>query len=150
MWLDKYREKYPELTIIEDTKMEKTHKGLYYNKHIFVNPNQSDVEMRCTLAEEVGHHHLTVGNIVNQETINDRKQEKLARNWGYESLVPLRKIIDAYYEGYTEYYEVAEFLEVTEDFLKHSIEYYKNKYGNTVECNGYVIIFRSSIQIIAC
>ncbi|HAA7695645.1 TPA_asm: toxin, partial [Listeria monocytogenes] len=24
------------------------------------------------------------------------------------------------------------------------------KYGNTVECNGYVIIFRSSIQIIAC
>ncbi|EAD5138632.1 toxin, partial [Listeria monocytogenes] len=22
--------------------------------------------------------------------------------------------------------------------------------GNTVECNGYVIIFRSSIQIIAC
>ncbi|MHC0434428.1 hypothetical protein ACX6XY_30550, partial [Streptomyces sp. O3] len=69
---------------------------------------------------------------------------------GYESLVPLRKIIDSYYEGYTEYYEVADFLEVTEDFLKHSIEYYKNKYGNTVECNGYVIIFRSSIQIIAC
>ncbi|EAD3086778.1 toxin, partial [Listeria monocytogenes] len=34
--------------------------------------------------------------------------------------------------------------------LKHSIEYYKNKYGNTAECNGYVIIFRSSIQIIAC
>ncbi|EAF8174499.1 toxin, partial [Listeria monocytogenes] len=25
-----------------------------------------------------------------------------------------------------------------------------SKYGNTVECNGYVIIFRSSIQIIAC
>ncbi|EAA0076086.1 toxin, partial [Listeria monocytogenes] len=22
MWLDKYREQYPELTIIEDTKME--------------------------------------------------------------------------------------------------------------------------------
>lgn len=42
------------------------------------------------------------------------------------------------------------FLEVTEEFLKHSIEYYKGKYGNTVECNGYVIIFRSSIQIIAC
>ncbi|EPC7956082.1 ImmA/IrrE family metallo-endopeptidase, partial [Listeria monocytogenes] len=60
------------------------------------------------------------------------------------------KIIDSYYEGCTEYYEVADFLEVTEEFLKHSIEYYKSKYGNTVECNGYVIIFRSSIQIIAC
>ncbi|EAE9930735.1 toxin, partial [Listeria monocytogenes] len=34
MWLDKYREQYPELTIIEDTKMKNTHKGLYYNKHI--------------------------------------------------------------------------------------------------------------------
>ncbi|EAD5408020.1 toxin, partial [Listeria monocytogenes] len=52
--------------------------------------------------------------------------------------------------GFTDYYEVADFLEVTEEFLKHSIEYYKSKYGNTVECNGYVIIFRSSIQIIAC
>ncbi|EKD5939311.1 ImmA/IrrE family metallo-endopeptidase, partial [Listeria monocytogenes] len=114
------------------------------------NPRQSDIEMRCTLAEEIGHHKLSVGNIVNQNTVNDRKQEKLARNWGYESLIPLRKIIDAYYEGFTDYYEVADFLEVTEEFLKHSIEYYKSKYGNTVECNGYVIIFRSSIQIIAC
>ncbi|EJZ0312706.1 ImmA/IrrE family metallo-endopeptidase [Listeria monocytogenes] len=150
MWLDKYRERYPELTIIEDKNMQEFHKGLYYNSRIFVNPRQSDIEMRCTLAEEVGHHNLTAGNIIKQKTVNDRKQEKLARNWGYESLVPLRKIIDSYYEGYTEYYEVADFLEVTEDFLKHSIEYYKNKYGNTVECNGYVIIFRSSIQIIAC
>ncbi|MBC2238357.1 ImmA/IrrE family metallo-endopeptidase [Listeria innocua] len=150
MWLDKYREQYPELTIIEDAAMEFAHKGLYYNKHIFVNPNQNDIEMRCTLAEEIGHYKLTVGDITKQKTINDKKQEKIARNWGYESLVPLRKIIDAYYEDFTEYHEVAEFLEVTEDFLKHSIEYYKNKYGNTVECNGYVIIFRSSLQIIAC
>ncbi|EKP3927750.1 ImmA/IrrE family metallo-endopeptidase, partial [Listeria monocytogenes] len=117
---------------------------------IFVNPQQNDIEMRCTLAEEVGHHHLTVGNIIKQETVNDRKQENLARNWGYESLVPLRKIIDAYYEGFTEYYEVADFLEVTEEFLKHSIEYYKSKHGNVVECNGYIVIFRSSIQIVAC
>lgn len=150
MWLDKYRKQFPELTIIEDRKMDPMHKGLYYNDRIFVNPNQSDKEMRCTLAEEIGHHKLTIGNIVKQQTINEIKQEKLARNWGYESLVPLRKIIDAYYEGYTDYYEVAEYLEVTEEFLKHSIAYYKNKYGNVVECNGYVIIFRGSIQILAC
>ncbi|HDI4683066.1 TPA: ImmA/IrrE family metallo-endopeptidase [Listeria monocytogenes] len=150
MWLDKYREQFPELTIIEDRNMQEFHKGLYYNSRIFVNPRQSDIEMRCTLAEEIGHHKLSVGNIVNQNTVNDRKQEKLARNWGYESLIPLRKIIDAYYEGFTEYYEVSEFLEVTEDFLKHSIEYYRSKYGNTIECNGYIIILRSSIQIIAC
>ncbi|HAC0800761.1 TPA_asm: ImmA/IrrE family metallo-endopeptidase [Listeria monocytogenes] len=150
MWLDKYREQYPELTIIEDDTMKTSHKGFYINNYILVNPHQSDVQMRCTLAEEVGHHKLTVGNITKQKTINDIKQEKLARNWGYKSLVPLRKIIDAYYEGFTEYYEVSEFLEVTEGFLKHSIEYYRSKYGNTVECNGYVILFRSSIQIIAC
>ncbi|EIZ2004553.1 ImmA/IrrE family metallo-endopeptidase, partial [Listeria monocytogenes] len=116
------REQFPELTIIEDRNMQEFHKGLYYNSRIFVNPRQSDIEMRCTLAEEIGHHKLSVGNIVNQNTVNDRKQEKLARNWGYESLIPLRKIIDAYYEGFTDYYEVADFLEVTEEFLKHSIE----------------------------
>ncbi|EAG7825415.1 ImmA/IrrE family metallo-endopeptidase [Listeria monocytogenes] len=150
MWLDKYREQYPELTIIEDGNMETSLKGLYYNSKIFINPDQTDIEIRCTLAEEVGHHERTAGNIIAQKTINDIKQERLARNWGYESLVPLRKIIDAYYEGFTEYYEVADYLEVTEEFLKYSIKYYKNKYGNVVECNGYVIVFTNSIQIIAC
>ncbi|EAE7843999.1 ImmA/IrrE family metallo-endopeptidase [Listeria monocytogenes] len=150
MWLDEYRKNYPDLTIIEDGSMESVHKGLYYNSRIFINPRQSDIEMRCTLAEEIGHHKKTVGNILDQKNVNNRKQEKLARNWGYESLVPLRKIIDAYYEGFAEYYEVADYLEVTEEFLKLSIEYYKSKYGNVVECNGYVIIFKSSIQIIAC
>ncbi|ECL0211987.1 ImmA/IrrE family metallo-endopeptidase, partial [Listeria monocytogenes] len=71
MWLDKYRERYPELTIIEDKNMQEVHKGLYYNSIIFLNPQQNDVEMRCTLAEEIGHHHLTVGNIIKQETVND-------------------------------------------------------------------------------
>ncbi|MCB2759413.1 toxin, partial [Listeria monocytogenes] len=62
MWLDKYREQYPALTIIEDKNMEQVHKGVYYNSRIFVNPPQNDIEMRCTLAEEVGQNNLTVGN----------------------------------------------------------------------------------------
>lgn len=56
MWLDEYRKNYPDLTIIEDGSMESVHKGLYYNSRIFINPKQSDIEMRCTLAEEIGHH----------------------------------------------------------------------------------------------
>ncbi|EAG9475280.1 toxin, partial [Listeria monocytogenes] len=34
MWLDKYREQFPELTIIEDRNMQEFHKGLYYNSRI--------------------------------------------------------------------------------------------------------------------
>ena len=33
----------------------------------------------CVLAEELGHHHTTVGRILEQDSVMDRKQERRAR-----------------------------------------------------------------------
>jgi Zn-dependent peptidase ImmA (M78 family) len=58
---------------------------------------------------------------------SNRKQEQRARAWAFNTLAPFDKIIEAYEKGYVSTYEMAEYLNVTEDFLKEAILYYQNK-----------------------
>ena len=43
----------------------------------------------CVLAEELGHHHTTVGRIIEQDSVMDRKQERMARLWAYNKRIGL-------------------------------------------------------------
>lgn len=117
-------------------------KGLYGENTIWLNKNiPTATEKYCILAEELGHYHTTSGNILDQRKLINRKQEKLARSWGYEKLVPLHKIIDAHKNHVTGRFELAEFLGVTEPFLECAIERYREKFGDTVKYENYAICF---------
>lgn len=102
---------------------------------------KTNAQKKCTLAEELGHYHLTVGNIVNQDDIKNVKQEILARRWGYEKLVNLNDIIKAFKSNCKDKYEMAEYLNVTIDYLNQAIEYYSNKYGVMHKVDDYIIYF---------
>ncbi|EJW14664.1 ImmA/IrrE family metallo-endopeptidase [Paenibacillus alvei] len=79
--------------------MKSTIKGLYCDNNIWINRNiETDYEKKCVLAEELGHHHTTVGDILNQNKLGNRKQEKLARN-AYKKLIPLSSFVDAHLRG---------------------------------------------------
>jgi len=105
-------------------------KGLYYNGIIALNKSMgTNAEKRCVLAEELGHYFNTVGDILNMKIETNKKQEIRARNWAIEKLVPFDKLLEAYSNGYTSIYELANFLEVTEDFMKETILHYQDKYG---------------------
>lgn len=78
----------------------------------------------CVLAEELGHYHTTVGNILDQDDTNNRKQERTARKWAYEKLVPIENIQFAFADGHTEIWNMAEYLDVDEAFLKEALIYY--------------------------
>lgn len=108
---------------ISEHKMK--NKGLYSDDCIWINKGLSEREKVCVLAEEIGHYHTSSGNILNQNDIRNAKQEHAARIWAYNKLVPESEIWYAIEEGYTEIYEIAEFLDVDEQFLKESIEHYK-------------------------
>ena len=105
-------------------------KGLYYDRVIALNKNiDTTAEKTCILAEELGHYFTSVGNILDQNQLQNRKLERRARAWGYQRLVPLDKLILAYKQGIRSRYELAEYLEVTEQFLADVLKYYKEKYG---------------------
>ena len=115
--------------------------GLIRNRRIAINKNLTQTKKTCVLAEELGHYHTTHGNILDQSCIKNRKQERRARGWAYERLIPVSSLVKAYLEGNSTRYEVAEFLEVTEEFLEDTIQYYKEKHGSHYKLGNYLICF---------
>ena len=96
---------------------------------IIINKRVNECEKLCVLYEELGHFNLTVGDITDQSDLNNIKQESIARRWSYEKLISPEDIINAIISGIDNIYDLAEILNVTEDFLIQSIEHYKKKYG---------------------
>lgn len=108
---------------------------------------ETTTEKACVLAEELGHHYTTVGNIVELDTPDKRKQERQARLYGYDCMIGLSGLIDAYEHGCQNRHEVAEYLEVTEEFLSDCIECYRQKYGVSVTVGKHCIIFIPNLTI---
>ncbi|WKB77929.1 ImmA/IrrE family metallo-endopeptidase [Bacillus sp. FSL K6-0138] len=117
-------------------------KGLYAENVIWINKRiKSIAEKSCILAEELGHHYTSFGDILDQKDMWKRKQEVKAREWAYERLVPLNKIVQAQKQGITNRFELAEYLGVTEDFLQNALDRYKEKYGIYTFVNGHRLFF---------
>ena len=123
-------------------------KGIYINGNIAINTSvDTTTEKACVLAEELGHHHTSVGNILDLEDISNRKQERQARLWAYNKQIGLRGLIDAYEYGCQSRYEIAEYLEVTDEFLADCIECYRQKYGIGTTVDNYYIMFIPNLTI---
>lgn len=108
---------------------------------------ETSTEKKCVLAEELGHHHTSVGCILDQTDAGNRKQERQARLWGYNKLIGLNRLIDAYEHGCQNRYELAEYLEVTDEYLHECIECYRDKYGVCVTIGDYYIMFIPNLQV---
>lgn len=96
---------------------------------IIINNRVNECERLCVLCEELAHFHLTIGDITNQDILNNKKQELISRRWSYEKLISPDKIIDAILSGVDNLHELSEYLSVTEKFLIETINHYKRKYG---------------------
>ncbi len=123
-------------------------KGLYRNGTIIIDSKLTDTEKRCILAEELGHHCTSYGNILDQDKISNRKQEIIARRWGYNRIIGIVDLINAWNHGINNRHDLAEYLNVTESFLLDTIEYYKAKYGEYYEVDEYFITFEPNLNII--
>lgn len=115
--------------------------GCYMNGKIYIKNNLSDIRKAEVLFEELGHHEKTYGNILDQSKSINRKFEGYAVRHGYQAALPLRIIIEAYHYGINNLYELAEYVELSEEYIIKVIEFYKKKYGLSTYFNGYVIKF---------
>jgi len=123
-------------------------KGLYCNSTIAINDKLKDSRKKaCILAEEIAHHDLTVGNILEQSNTQNRKQEMLARMSAYNRMIGLIGLINAFNAGCKNRFEIAEYLDVTEEFLIDALEAYRNKFGEYITIDEYVIYFEPYLSI---
>lgn len=105
------------------------------------------MERAIIIAEELGHHYTAVGNILDQNSVTNRKVERLGRIYAYNRLVGILGIIDAYEYGCQNRYEISEYLDVTEDFLDESLKFYRQKYGCKLSIDNYVVFFEPYLSV---
>lgn len=104
-------------------------------------------EKADVLAEEMGHFHTTVGDIMEQDTVANRKQERRARLYGYNKRIGLIGILEAYKHHCQNQFETAEYLEVSEDTLVKALECYRQIYGYGVMLDNYFIQFEPNLRV---
>ena len=132
-----------------DSTGEKRLNGLYVDGHIALDSQlKTTAEKTSILAEEMGHHFTSVGDITDLKNVNSRQQELDARLWGYNRLIGLRGIIIRAFEHHCQNrYEMAEYLDVTEDYLEEALACYRSKYGVYTVVDNYAIYFIPNIAV---
>ncbi|MDS3898504.1 ImmA/IrrE family metallo-endopeptidase [Staphylococcus hominis] len=135
------------LTENEHIKIRDTHSlpdgysGFYNDGIILIDKNLPETRKAEVLYEELAHHKLTYGNILDQSKWINRKFESYARRHGYEAALPLRIIVEAHHYGVSNLYELAEYVQLSEEHVLEILEYYKTKHGLTTRYDKYVIQF---------
>ncbi len=148
MTYDELQGKYPSINIIEmDLSDIRDLKGLCIGDNIAIEKSMMPAEKSCILAEELGHYHTTYGDILDQTDICNRKQELRARMWAYDRQIGLLGIIRCFEAGCQSQSEMAEFLDVTEEFLKEALERYRQKYGICASVDQYIVYFEPSLAV---
>ena len=118
-----------------------TYDGRIKGNNIYLRKDMNTAEKTCVLSEELGHHHTSVGNIIDMTSAGNRKQERQARLWGYNKLIGLSGIVSAFRAGCQSRHEMADLLDVTEEYLQECIDCYRDKYGVCTEVDNYIIYF---------
>ncbi|MGN0401916.1 MAG: hypothetical protein ACI4HQ_06595 [Acetatifactor sp.] len=131
-----------DIYVIEHANFKSKSDGLINGSVIGINLNVRSSRKRARILEEkLGHYHTTSGDIIFSSAEN-QKQELLARVWAYDRMVGLLGIVRCYQSCCRNRYEMAELLDVTEDFLQEALDYYSGKYGEYAVIDNYVICFQ--------
>lgn len=127
--------KYEELLIVAEkhgikvTEKDMACKGLYGDGEIWISSRLTTAEKAGILAEEIGHHLTSCGDITDQTLLCNIKQEHIARTYGYETFIPADVLRRALNDGCETLYDLSEYLGFDEEFCKKTIEHYQSKYG---------------------
>lgn len=127
--------------IVKEKPLQSGDGRIFNNKIAIRKDIPTQVEKACVLAEELGHYFTTYGNILDQSSVANQKQEYRARLYGYNLKIGLSGIIRAYENGCRTLYEMAEYLDVTEEYLQSAIDCYRSRYGQFASVDNYILYF---------
>ena len=86
------------------------------------------IDEKCTLAHELGHYFTDSIYRFSDDKILKDKAEYRTKNWAYSVLIPFKVLKEKILNGF-DIYQLAEYFEVTIEYMQNAIEFYKSKYG---------------------
>lgn len=112
-------------------------RGAYHNGVIGINKDILDpIDRRCIIACEMGRHLIRKNKCI---VLTDEQEHVAAFYWAVSYLMPLSAFIEADQFKFTTATEFAAFLNVTPQFCKSGIAFYKNSMGSRIFYNNHVI-----------
>lgn len=94
--------------------------------YVAIDKNIRGAEERVCLAHELGHcQTASFYNIFAPLDVRG-KHERRADKWAIKRLVPPTKYKNALRNGYNDIYSLAEYFDVTADFMKKAVDYYRD------------------------
>lgn len=88
----------------------------------------NSIEEKEILAEELGHYYCNALYPISAPVELIRKCELRALKWAYSILVPYKKLKQKINEC-LDIYELAEYFDVDDEYMKNCINFYIEKYG---------------------
>lgn len=116
------------INLIKNKNLENT-KGAfarYGNTKIILYNTETDLEKKCILAEELNHYYYDATYKYNSNKILVDKAEYKAKKYTYKLLVPIEKLKENIKTGLTSIEDLADFFEVSYEFMFNCLNYYKN------------------------
>jgi len=93
-------------------------------------------EEKCVLAHELGHYCTGVESPIIAQTFRDMltigRQEYRANKWAFERLIPVAELHIAINRGYVDIWELADYFDVPDEFMRKALDYYENKRGGVL------------------
>ena len=84
-------------------------------------------ELKVCFAHELGHELKSAFYNIRNTLETRGRQEERATRWAVDTLVPADLLLSVIEKGYTEIYELAEYFNVTEDFIRDAIRIHQQR-----------------------
>lgn len=75
--------------LVTKEKLLHANKGRIKGNRIAIKKDLTVAEKKCVMAEELGHYYTGVGDILDQSSVSNRKQELCGRVYAYNKLIGL-------------------------------------------------------------
>lgn len=122
--MNNYQVFYNEIDGIKSISLE-------YNNKLFINIDESkfetDREKRVCLAHEIGHCVSGTLYTINHSNLYRGSAEYRADYRAAKLLVPIDELKNCVAKGLTEKYELADYFNITEEFVERVLYIYRNK-----------------------
>lgn len=138
---------YPQLNFHFASDLPPKLSGFIQEKDVWINTNNSMVHQKETMAEEIGHYFTSSGNILNLDSIEKRRQENVARRWGYMKVITLDGLIACFKNDISSLNDILDFFEVSEEYFWQAIDVYRQKYGITFKYYEYIFDLSHGVNI---
>jgi hypothetical protein len=138
---------------LEETELERVLFWMPLNTHsqikviVSISYIKGNQRGRSLSRQTQGFPLTASGDIIDQSNAENRKQELRGRIWAYNKQIGLSGLLNAYKHHCQNEHEVADFLGVTDMFLKDALVYYKNKYGQYAQLDNYIIFFEPAVAV---